>query len=140
LRRRGFHGYEQTGLSLNANQVISVDAQLTVAAQTTETVQVIAATPVIDTETGTMSYVKTSRDLEQLPLVVLAIVKRRPLSDGIGRAFAYTGVGDPPRGGRPKIREEFRTLIRTMVAENSDWGAPRIHGELLTAHKPTRQA
>src|SRR5262249_3374633 len=35
------------------------------------------------------------------------------------------------RGGRPKISEELRTLIRTMAAENAGWGAPRIHGELL---------
>jgi putative transposase len=36
-----------------------------------------------------------------------------------------------PRGGRPKVSEEIRALIRRMAAENSDWGAPRIHGELL---------
>jgi transposase InsO family protein len=35
------------------------------------------------------------------------------------------------RGGRPKITQEIRTLIRTMAVENSDWGAPKIHGELL---------
>jgi len=36
-----------------------------------------------------------------------------------------------PRGGRPKLSEEIRTLIRRIAAENSDWGAPKIHGELL---------
>jgi putative transposase len=34
------------------------------------------------------------------------------------------------RGGRPSASEEVRTLIRRMAAENLDWGAPRIHGEL----------
>src|SRR6266480_527134 len=34
-------------------------------------------------------------------------------------------------GGRPKIDAELRALIRRMSAENSLWGAPRIHGELL---------
>ena len=33
--------------------------------------------------------------------------------------------------GRPKVTEEVRTLIRHMAAENAQWGAPRIHGELL---------
>jgi len=36
-----------------------------------------------------------------------------------------------PRGGRPKVSEEIRTLIRRMAAENADWGGPKIHGELL---------
>ena len=35
-----------------------------------------------------------------------------------------------PRGGRPKITEEIRRLIRQMAEENAGWGAPKIHGEL----------
>src|SRR5712672_1083431 len=35
------------------------------------------------------------------------------------------------RGGRPKIAAEVRSLIRRMSVENSLWGTPRIHGELL---------
>ena len=35
------------------------------------------------------------------------------------------------RGGRPKVPAEVRSLIRRMSVENSLWGAPRIHGELL---------
>jgi putative transposase len=33
--------------------------------------------------------------------------------------------------GRPVISLEVRDLIRKMCQENSSWGAPRIHGELL---------
>jgi putative transposase len=36
-----------------------------------------------------------------------------------------------PRGGRPRVSEELRILIRLMASENSEWGAPKIHGELL---------
>jgi hypothetical protein len=35
------------------------------------------------------------------------------------------------RGGRPQIDAELRALIRQMSVDNSLWGAPRIHGELL---------
>jgi putative transposase len=34
------------------------------------------------------------------------------------------------RAGRKCVRKELRELIFRMVAENSTWGAPRIHGEL----------
>jgi hypothetical protein len=33
-------------------------------------------------------------------------------------------------GGRPKVSEEIRILIR-RTGENAGWGAPKIHGELL---------
>jgi putative transposase len=35
------------------------------------------------------------------------------------------------RCGRPKITGEIRALIHRLAEENANWGAPRIHGELL---------
>jgi putative transposase len=35
------------------------------------------------------------------------------------------------RGGRRRITEEIQILIHRLATENPDWGAPRIHGELL---------
>jgi transposase InsO family protein len=34
-------------------------------------------------------------------------------------------------GGRRSLRRELRDLVLRMAAENSTWGAPRVHGELL---------
>ena len=35
------------------------------------------------------------------------------------------------RPGRPKVPGGVRVLIRTMSRQNTLWGAPKIHGELL---------
>ncbi len=35
------------------------------------------------------------------------------------------------RVGRPHLNDEIRALIRQMAEDNSEWGAPKIHGELL---------
>jgi transposase InsO family protein len=35
-----------------------------------------------------------------------------------------------PHGGRPKVTEEIRELIRRLADENPSWGAPKIHAEL----------
>jgi putative transposase len=35
------------------------------------------------------------------------------------------------QSGRPAVAHEVRDLIRRMCRENPNWGAPRIHGELL---------
>src|SRR2546427_445159 len=62
----GFRGQERTGVVLNANQVLNINVQLTVAPSTTE-VEVVGAATAIDTETSTLAYVKTSRELQELP-------------------------------------------------------------------------
>src|SRR3977135_4431764 len=35
------------------------------------------------------------------------------------------------QGGRPPIDTELRVLVRRVSSDNTLWGAPRIHGELL---------
>ena len=48
-----------------------------------------------------------------------------------GFKFYCTWKSRRGRPGRPKIDGELRSLIRQMCRENTLWGAPRIHGELL---------
>ena len=53
-------------------------------------------------------------------------------SADIAQAFGFTGAGESrPRGRRPKVTGEIKDLIRRMSTENTGWGAPKIHGELL---------
>ena len=49
-----------------------------------------------------------------------------------GFRLYWTWVSRARRGGgRKPVSKEVRALLFRMVAENSTWGAPRIHGELL---------
>ena len=63
---------------------------------------------------------------------VLEIVKSKTVVGWHRAGFRlYWRWKSRPRGGRPKITEEIRALIRQMAEENAGWGAPKIHGELL---------
>src|SRR5580698_6884615 len=62
---------------------------------------------------------------------VLAIVKPDTVVDWHRAGFRlYWRWRSRPRGGRPKIADEIRVLIRRLAQENHGWGAPKIHGEL----------
>jgi putative transposase len=62
---------------------------------------------------------------------VLALVKPETVVGWHWAGFCrYWRWRSQPRGGRPKISEEVRALIRRLAAENENWGAPKIHGEL----------
>jgi transposase InsO family protein len=43
----------------------------------------------------------------------------------------WTWLSRRSRSGRPRTEAALRLLIQRMATENTDWGAPRIHGELL---------
>src|SRR5260370_3763148 len=65
-------------------------------------------------------------------LQVLTIVRPETLMRWPRAGFrCYWRWKSCPRGGRPQIDTELRALVRRMSIENSLWGAPRIHGELL---------
>ncbi|TAI63486.1 integrase core domain-containing protein [Bradyrhizobium sp. Leo170] len=65
-------------------------------------------------------------------LQVLTIIQPETLVRWHRAGFrCYWSWKSCPRGGRPQIDTELRALIRQMSIDNSLWGAPRIHGELL---------
>jgi transposase InsO family protein len=63
----------------------------------------------------------------------LAIVKPETVIAWQRAGFCLFWTWKVRRGqpGRPLISREVRDLIRRMCRENPNWGAPRIHGELL---------
>src|ERR1051325_9309631 len=64
----GFAQSDTTRLILNANQVLNVDVHLSLASAGS-TVAVAAEAPAISTETSNISNIKTTRDLQELPLI-----------------------------------------------------------------------
>jgi len=64
----GFGPFDLTGVILNANQVFNVDIKMSLA-QAGISVQVTDSGAAISTETTNLSNLKTSRDLQELPLV-----------------------------------------------------------------------
>jgi hypothetical protein len=98
IEAAGFRAFEQTGLALNANQVLSIDAQLTLGSGAAE-VNVTGAAPVIDVDTSTLAYPETSVDLEELPLV------SRTAGDLGFYGYVYTnpGVSEAAGGSNPSI-------------------------------------
>jgi len=63
---------------------------------------------------------------------VLVIVKPETVVGWHRAGFhLYWRWGSRRRGGRPKVTNEIRTLIRRLADENPDWGSPKIQGELL---------
>jgi Carboxypeptidase regulatory-like domain len=63
----GFQTYEQTGIVLQADQSVTVNAKLAIGA-TTQTVEVTSEIPQVDTTTGTLSQVMDTERVVDLPL------------------------------------------------------------------------
>ena len=95
----GFSTYERTGLTITANQIISLDVQLTLGATTT-LVEVQGASPVIATETHDLSGTVNHEALISLPLV------GRQRGDGGIYSYATlsTGVAAVPSSSTPIIQ------------------------------------
>ncbi len=95
----GFSTYERTGLTLTANQIISLEVQLSLGATTT-LVEVQGVSPVIATETHDLSGTVSHQALISLPLV------GRQRGDGGIYSYATlsTGVAAVPSSSTPIIQ------------------------------------
>jgi Carboxypeptidase regulatory-like domain/TonB dependent receptor len=121
----GFSPFEQTGMTLNANQVIGLDVHLSVVSST-NTLEVSATAGVIDTQTSTLSYTKNTELLEQLPLIA------RTAADVGVFGFVYTnpgvsrlGQGNPSVNGNSMLDTTFSLDgIVVMAYANGMGGGP----------------
>jgi hypothetical protein len=117
IEATGFGLFEEKGLVLGANQVLNVDAQLTVASATPIVVDVSGAVGVIDTQTSTLAYNKTNSFMEQLP-----VVSRSGADVGVF-GFVYTNPGVSKGGqGNPTVNGG-RMLDTTLSLDGVGVGA-----------------
>src|SRR5712664_360180 len=65
-------------------------------------------------------------------LDAMVLVKPATVLDWHRKGFRLYWRRRSRRLGRPRMSREIRDLIRKMSQANPLWGAPRIHGELLT--------
>ena len=69
IEASGFNLLERSGIVLDANRVVNVDAQLAVGTPSTK-MEVEAAAPIINTETATTSFVKPANEIVDTPLLM----------------------------------------------------------------------
>ena len=82
----GFVTYKRSGLTLTTGQAPRIDIMLQVAA-VKETVQVVAAAPLVDTTKNTIGLTVTRKDLDSIPLVTRNFLDLANMTPGV------TGVG-----------------------------------------------
>jgi hypothetical protein len=86
VEAKGFSPLDRSGIVLDANRVVNIDVQMTVGSASTR-IEVVASAPVINTETSTTSYTKTSEHLLEMPLLM------RQSNSNSGFAIYNPGVG-----------------------------------------------
>src|SRR5215510_8527699 len=106
----GFQRYLHQHINLETEQTLRIDIQMRVG-QVTETITIEAQAPVVESETGTISDVRTGRQMRELPLNFVrgdayggGIFKYMSLSPG---SFRYEGSSSHSFGGSRSFQNSF---------------------------------
>lgn len=128
----GFKKYDRTGVSLGANERISLDIEMAIG-QMTETVSVTAEAPMLTTATASSGQVISTRQIENMPLSGRTPLALAQLAFGVTptddprftRPFDNAGPSGFSMGGSPSRSNEL--LID---------GAPDTTGDSRVAYNP----
>lgn len=105
VEKAGFRKHEQTGLTLQVNQIAKVDVTLRVGSTTT-VVSVQSGAPLVDTQNSTLTQVVNSHQVVDLPLNGRQLADLSLLSPGVVPAYhmhgadwsTYSNSGDGVKG------------------------------------------
>ncbi len=129
VTQNGFRVFVQNGITLTANQSMNLDVKLVVGA-VTESIEVNAAPPVLDTQTSNESNTLTSSMMQSLPMANRAALSL-VVAAGAGGSYSSTGVFGPGAnddqnvarfnlyGGR---QNSTAILIDGVPSTVGDWG------------------
>ena len=122
-QRDGFRPISESGYTLNVGQIIRVDFAMKLGSST-QTIQVAAETPMIDTETAAMGTVIDNRKISNLPLNQRNVFRLALLAPGVSAAPGFgdqfnTATGFRINGGRANENEiMIDGVSNSMTAAN----------------------
>jgi hypothetical protein len=108
----GFQRSVHQGVNLETGQILRIDIPMRVG-QLTETVTVAAQAPLVESETGTVSDVRTGRQMRELPL---NFVRGDAFGGGIFSVFKTASSSTEPLSA---IREAARSLPPSPASKPS---------------------
>jgi hypothetical protein len=114
----GFRTLVQSGVVLQVNQQAKLDLTLSVG-QATETVQVMAAAPLLESESSSLGTVVNSKLVNQLPLNGRNFVQLATLTPGVN-GLGYSASGTIMSGSRPDDRRPGSNIFSNGNREGSN--------------------
>ncbi len=129
----GFKKVSRPGIAVRVNDRITIDMSMEVG-QTSESVNVVAETPILDTSTASMGQVIDSKTVLDLPLKDGMVVIMATLSPGVTFLAQRTGYTRPFDTGTPSSLSVDGT--RTGSNEFSMDGAPNTQRQYVAYSPP----
>jgi hypothetical protein len=127
VQKTGFKKVERKGITLTSGQVAGINLMLEIG-QMTETVNVSAAAPLINTQTTEVSTLVDSQQVKELPLNGRNIVQLATLTNGVSIAMIPTVIVTHPNGAVNKLSVNGNRVngIRFNL-DGADFTEPRFN-------------